>query len=1369
MSTCAADLKYRLEDLLTSYYRVEKIDHINYHQFVPKKPDDQWSIQAELLLRKQNPRVLVALFSRELWCFSINENPIPITQLDNSSEPLTPDKSGQFKPDFSKPNLPTPYAIFLKAMRRMLNVNLCLESNNGLLPFGNSCVYQQNAKSNKIVHLEPHLFENGDLLISICIKDLPFNKLPTRFLNDSFLKLNAVYLAPSGIRVYLPSSDLNKCLSPPPKNSNVLLLTLLVSHGIDLTQKKDLKWISLIPNLNHLNGYTPVISKYLDHPKATKTIIWPLDLCFAQSATDSSDIPINTSIDSNLLDSFDVIDDFIQLKLTSAYRIPGSSGPATGGATGNNPMSTGGIYTDQFQSFHRHLPAAGLNAPSSVTSTNNLKFSPNGSPGTGLTPGNGHRTAPSSTDNFGTGFMTTPNINEHVDPMIDDIVIDPPSIKDQSELWNERKDSSSNTDVNSNREGRAPSVTLAIESEGNDVDFDKDLFGEEDEDDEDLFGEKEKSRNDAEHEVKEITDEMFDMAENSDTGDDKITPSGQSSFPAVQQTSLKRKYLDIPLDEITLPATPLYTDPGAPLPVETPKERRRSVFAPLNFNPIIESNVDNKYKNGGKFSFNTNQSEESLKFDVSTTNISSSEDDESEYSGEDFEDDSTVGNQAMRSVDISIPLVNYASDSENRNMTEFMQPDSIKEDSLMPSYQNNDVINLEKVNRENQLDQIWKSPTDITQDNSPSKISPSLAIAKSGVEGSVGLEPGGNANYNNTTAFFEQTPAFSSDDRIAIVNKSHEFTSEEQNDSNGIVTSAASTIPESSNSLPFLLRHMPLFSIPDVFLSKNPILPEGNDLQDLLDVLCEQVVFDQGMLGDLGIKKIPYRGIRGCHDGIIKRTFGKLFSNFTRLHGNEVIDDFFHMKQPSVYVKKHHETIKIKSDAENFLNYLHLKPYKGIKNFKSLFLTTSFKDDCIEFLSIMSQTFASQELGFCELVRLTNEDTQGLIYLKNFNKDTLLLLSAQIVSYCSTNMSSAKNVPLLIFLPLKSSALEDVISMCLKFHLIKNEVQSKLPNATLLLKLIPLEFITNPLTSVDDYNDLCIGVYNILPPKHLKFTSIAEQLPEKIEFRTAQQPNGQNIHYDTYIHLAYTRSIDREWLCASWSDSQGKENSVKTWYIGNSKTKFQEICDEIWRVTMKFISNKPGRICLVLTRLDSVLPDDELMHWRRLSSSTRNLHLAVVCVGDNTKVSFYDEDKMYPSFKPLLLDESLSERIDLKNLDDYEVVNIDKEVHGAIFHSPLQLANSQHRCAIKSGALMKFKKSSGNDMIDKFEVNLLNCPHSDSAKLLKIILQQFRNLSSLNAWFGVSKDEESHIPWHVLSVKKMMNVIVHARVNELPQ
>lgn len=86
---------YRLEDVLSSFYRLEKITKINYHQYNPKTQNDQWSIQIEFLLRKQNPKNLVALLSRDLWCFSINDDPIPTPPMVEN-KPLNPDKVGSF-------------------------------------------------------------------------------------------------------------------------------------------------------------------------------------------------------------------------------------------------------------------------------------------------------------------------------------------------------------------------------------------------------------------------------------------------------------------------------------------------------------------------------------------------------------------------------------------------------------------------------------------------------------------------------------------------------------------------------------------------------------------------------------------------------------------------------------------------------------------------------------------------------------------------------------------------------------------------------------------------------------------------------------------------------------------------------------------------------------------------------------------------------------------------------------------------------------------------------------------------------------------------------------------------------------------------
>ncbi|EHN02932.1 Ssn2p [Saccharomyces cerevisiae x Saccharomyces kudriavzevii VIN7] len=303
----------------------------------------------------------------------------------------------------------------------------------------------------------------------------------------------------------------------------------------------------------------------------------------------------------------------------------------------------------------------------------------------------------------------------------------------------------------------------------------------------------------------------------------------------------------------------------------------------------------------------------------------------------------------------------------------------------------------------------------------------------------------------------------------------------------------------------------------------------------------------------------------------------------------------------------------------------------------------------------------------------------------------------------------------------------------------------------------------------------------MLPPKiPIKFTHIAHTLPEKVNFRTVQQQQKQQqqqqqqqqqnnstgsssiIFYDSYIHLAYSRSVDKEWVFAALSDSNGQGSMTKTWYVGNARGKFDDACNQIWNMALNLASKKYGKICLILTRLNGILPDDELMNWRRLSG--RNIHLAVVCVDDNSKISFIDEDKLYPSFKPIYKDTKFGGHIDMTRLDDYEIRDIDQDIHGVVFQHPFPLAHSQHRCAIRSGALIKFKKCDGDTVWDKFAVNLLNCPHSDSTQLLETILEEFRNLAALNAWYGLSDGTDGHIPWHILAVKKMMNTLVHTRV-----
>ncbi|CCK69416.1 Ssn2p KNAG_0C03050 [Huiozyma naganishii CBS 8797] len=1444
-------IPYRLEMLVSNLYKVDTISKVNYAQYLPPNNDDQWSIQMELTLRRRDRSVLVALLSRELWCFSVNDDPLPkltatekITDLsaeaNNDTSPVTANKSGEFTSDYSKPNLPPHYALFLKALRKVIYINLATNSNNQLIQYGNACVsllQDPSGRSNPLLQLEPHLFANGDLTVSISTKDIGLIKLTEDDLREEFLKEHALYLAPSGIRMYLPSNT-NKqqilCKAPP--NAATLLETLSVSHGITLVDNGDMKWVKVIPHLGHLNGYTPSIASYMKPPTNPRKIVWPLELCFAQPATVVSKGASDCSIHQDLNGMMDLVDDFIQVKQTSAYRTPGSSG-----ALNTNPMSSGGGYTEQFQQSYRnlanttnnagsfpmsnppatkHSPLASLpvsheskdsahipdtvNSANGLTLANNLLLSPNLT--TAMEKGgvNGRQ------DSFNLEFSHTPSTNGHANNQL--FSIDKKQTNEPSTISPVKGDIGYGLIMDTVIPGTNGSQDQPHSETQEDVQEepadDKELFGDDDDDDDDdnntamtdtmdvdqpklkrepngeagddddLFGDindNDNSSPSAEktfHGVKtsdEITEDMFGMSDDEENGNSKAGTSRNSNEapqsrdqasseyfdyqkPPIRRfmkPGTKRKYTDIPFEEITLSNSPLYMDPGAPLPVDTPRDRRRSVFAPLNFNPIIENNVDNKYKNGGKFSISPAQKEDAFKFDVSTGDFSTSDEEDSDSSLESF--DYNNAKQDLKSFEGSVhdsQFLNYQNVATGH--------DSVATGLLS----NNDNIGTEPYMKDGS-EGIWKiSHNEIPQTDSPLKP----------VDAS--LQP----IYNNLTENLSPESMAGS----ILQNKEKPLKKEEEKQldilgaERGTDLTRCHINAENSeeklpfNSLPFLLRHIPLSSIPDVFLDNNPKIRLSRKNQDILDLLAEQIIFDHGLLGSFNIPEIRYDDILVDKDGFIANTMEQIFPNFQNILGSDIISKIYPMKQPFVYAKKQHEIIKIKTDAQPFAQFLNIRSAMGIKNFKLLLLTTSYKDDCALFNSTLSQTYINHEFGFCELLTLTSEVVNGLIYLKDFDKNKLMLLAAQIVSYCTTNKKTEKDVMLMILLPLKDNTLNEILTNINVFQIIRNEVRAKIPNMDLFLKVIPLDFIKNPLTSVDDYYSVCASIYNVLLPKKTKFTAIAHKLPDKVEFRTLPQGNAPSfINYDSYIHLSYSRSVDKQWMFGVLTDSEGKNTSVRTWYIGGSKRLFDEVCNKLWTLALSLATTKYGKICLILTRLSGILPDDELMNWRRLSG--RNIHLAVVCVDDNTKISFYDQDAVYPSFKPIFKDAKLARPYDESALDDYEIRDVDDDVHGVIFQNPFPLANSQHRCAIRSGALIKFKRTHGDAMWDKLEVNLLNCPHSDSTNLLEKILEEFRNLAALNVWFGVSNGEDSHIPWHVLAVKKMMKSMVYTQVEVISE
>lgn len=1381
-------MHFRLEEFTTSFFNLALIEKINYRQYSFKKQDEKWGLHIELKIRKNNPKAFVAVFSRELWCFSINDEPIDSITQYYGDQPPDSEKSGDFSPLYSKPNLPLYYAIFLKSLRKTIYNILAMKSENTLLPFANAMIslkMNKNDDDNEMIgdtsdlnpkttksttfieglyQLTPHLFENGNLTVLLSCIDWDLIPFTTESINRTFLADHSLYFAPSGLRMALFSTQFNKCVTSPPSNAESLLRNLKISHGIDLPDPNEITWIKILPQIGLLNYFSQSIARNIEQQPSAKYLVWPINLCFAQKAFDakqSSTLVKGSPLLNELSTTFDLIDDFISLRQSSSLRTLASSGTAPGTLAGTNPLSSGGGYSDHFQQFYRNIYSNSNSGPGSYGQSiinEKVKVSPNEiiqrfSP-------LDHALSSSSAEPFHNGLLNTPvaegnqlfRDNERKpSPDFSELAITKLDLEKNLNYASIDK-STTSADQFPNDQENVPS---SKQDTVNDPLINKELFGDDDDEDiDDLFGDFNDSQNE-DNDVKmstkgdsdEITEEMFELSDDEDIrsfsnkkGNDPTIGLNGNSMVSASKVRTKRKYLDIPMDEMTLPGTPLYVDPGAPLPVETPKDKNKSVFAPLNFNPIIESNVDNKYKNGGKFSFSPQQNEETLSFDISTNNISSSED-------EDDSDESEIGDE--------LPSPTQVKSSENFTQDPVLLPfessqvsaglsstELIKQDSISATTAPTEFVPTGDLPKDG-MNSIWKIP----QYDIQRTVSPLKSYNSSNYSGDH-LFIKGNLEQNKT----ENSSVLDSNEQIPNIKENEAI--ELNNDTKMF-----------NSLLPFLLRHIPLSSMAQTFSSSNTSVLISGNKQFILNIIAEQIVFDYNLLQSLNVPKRRFKNIEGISNGIFDSSLKQIFGTYNQIDGGEILSDLYSMEQPSVFVKKHHSIIKIRGDSQEFSKYINLKPYSAIKNFRFLLLSASFKEDCASFVSTFCQTYIGYEYGFCELPKLSNDHMQGLMYLKDFDKHKLLLLAAQIVSYCSNNKGTGNDVPLLIMIPLESNSLSEIVDKTTKFLIIQNEVRSKIPSVQILLKVIPMEFIKSSLTSVDEYTNLCTSVYNILPNKTVKFAKIAPHYENKIRFSSLSTSTQTTIHYDSLVHLAYARSVDKHWVFAAFSDSTGSITTLKTWYVGNSSSKFDEACNEIWSIAMKIAVKKFGKICIILTRLNNVLPDDELMNWRRLSG--RLVHLAVVCVDNSSRISFIDKDQHLPSFKPLLRNPHLEKKFNVDKLDDYEIRDIYQDVYGAIFENPLPLANSQHRCAIKSGALVKFNvKTDGMNLLDALEVNLLNCPHSNSTQLLESILEEFRNLSALNPWFSVAKYERANIPWHVLAVEKMMRTMVHINVKQ---
>lgn len=604
--------------IATNYYKLAHLCSVTYLIYTTNNAtNDLTLLELELLVRHSHPKCLVTYYNKYLYCFQFNhiDEQLDLTveypqlQLKYSNQVSAnmlsnPPKVASEK-DNNSGNEYLAYAClsFLKAVKKLVLFNL---SRNGAVQlFGNYAVIKEQGSSNSILHLDPILLPNGDLLISVS------EKCHLQLFDSSIVNINEIesvdlnfvlYIIPSGIRCHLYDNVniASNFTTDPPKNSEVLMKLIEYSTGVDRGLLSPLIWVKLVPNLQHLNNQTSKISKFIHSVDNKKFILWPWRLCLLQFGLNEKEDTVSSS--GITCDPLNLISDFIDFNISHHHQAN---------------------VAGQLNPSHQHNQSFNYSIPSAL-STGMSSSGPNENKGdlniVGDIPG-------SVLDIFGIQSSDTNDFFNGANFQGSQGQNDIKSDTQESVKKNSDEEDMEMEDLFGDASEDEKGTTEASANELNEEKLFENLFNDE--------LNQEKQANELDTISKSIEDDVLKeesvrLEDLKEYKDSKLQPSA----------IIPNTFIDIPKDQMTIPSlknlkqTPqIYNDPGAPMPiVPTPifpqsganytapgsvqsvnpptsaaatdnegNEASRSIFSPILFNPIIKSNIDTKYGKGGKF------------------------------------------------------------------------------------------------------------------------------------------------------------------------------------------------------------------------------------------------------------------------------------------------------------------------------------------------------------------------------------------------------------------------------------------------------------------------------------------------------------------------------------------------------------------------------------------------------------------------------------------------------------------------------------------------------------------------------------------------------------------------------------------------
>lgn len=364
-------------------------------------------------------------------------------------------------------------------------------------------------------------------------------------------------------------------------------------------------------------------------------------------------------------------------------------------------------------------------------------------------------------------------------------------------------------------------------------------------------------------------------------------------------------------------------------------------------------------------------------------------------------------------------------------------------------------------------------------------------------------------------------------------------------------------------------------------------------------------------------------------------------------------DNLFRLGTPVVNLKRFDEEIMIKKVGLEYWRMLNLEPSLK-KNFNILFAVpktnSQFNTCCKVFLDSIVTYYNDCKLGTIDLcidVGIVEIDYGVNCTKADYWDNAKRCLLAQVENIQSRfRFESMNKILLLIIDPFQDlESLVQIANVTNAFEAAlseksvidtdtkkkkkkKGKVLTKIP-MILFYKAISIDtFYMNEggqfvVFTMKNYINFCVELYNICPNedstslKDRKFVfTIEKEIQDNIDFSlTKKQIAKPLIEDEMFLHLCYERSIDRKWCVSSWVDQTGNINFTKSWFIDSSldeSKNFQKVADDIMEITANYVAGFKRKTYVVLSRLNNIIPDDELAEWKRLSIKNSNILPIVV-------------------------------------------------------------------------------------------------------------------------------------------------------------